>query len=41
MKSGTNQLHGSAEDRYLNKTLLHRRYFDQLAQPWRAWSSEM
>jgi hypothetical protein len=33
MKSGTNQLHGSAEDRYLNKTLLHRRYFDQLAQP--------
>jgi hypothetical protein len=33
MKSGTNQLHGSGEDRYLNKTLLHRRYFDQLEQP--------
>jgi hypothetical protein len=32
-KSGTNALHGSAEDRYINKTLLHRRYFDQLAQP--------
>ena len=33
MKSGTNKLHGSAEDRYINKTLLHRRYFDQLEQP--------
>jgi hypothetical protein len=33
MKSGTNRLHGSGEDRYLNKTLLHRRYFDQLEQP--------
>ena len=27
-RSGTNQLHGSAEDRYLNNTLLHRDYFD-------------
>src|SRR6185436_4797061 len=33
MKTGTNQLHGSGEDRYLNKTTLHRRYFDQLDQP--------
>ncbi|MEK7406548.1 MAG: carboxypeptidase regulatory-like domain-containing protein, partial [Acidobacteriota bacterium] len=29
-KSGTNQIHGSAEDRYLNKDLLHRGYFDRL-----------
>ncbi|MCC6860099.1 MAG: TonB-dependent receptor [Bryobacterales bacterium] len=28
MKSGTNDLHGSAEDRYLNRKLLHRTYFD-------------
>jgi len=28
MKSGTNDLHGSLEDRYLNNKLLHRRYFD-------------
>ena len=33
MKTGTNQLHGSGEDRYLNKQTLHRRYFDQLEQP--------
>jgi hypothetical protein len=33
MKTGTNQLHGSGEDRYLNKETLHRRYFDQLEQP--------
>lgn len=33
MKSGTNQLHGAGEDRYANKTLLHRRYFDSLQQP--------
>lgn len=29
-KSGTNQLHGSAEDRYLNGRLVHRQYFEQL-----------
>jgi len=27
-RSGTNQLHGSAEDRFLNNTTLHRDYFD-------------
>lgn len=32
MKSGTNELHGSAEDRYINRHLLHRRYFDRLPQ---------
>ena len=31
-KSGTNQLHGEAEDRYLNNALKHRDYF-QLARP--------
>lgn len=31
-KSGTNELHGSAEDRYINQEFLHRRYFDQLKQ---------
>ena len=31
-KSGTNSLHGSAEDRYINQEFLHRRYFDQLPQ---------
>ncbi|MBI4877051.1 MAG: TonB-dependent receptor [Acidobacteria bacterium] len=31
-KSGTNDLHGAAEDRYINNKLLHRRYFDQLPQ---------
>ena len=30
MKSGTNQLHGSLEDRYLNGRLVHRQYFEQL-----------
>ncbi len=30
MKSGTNQFHGSAEDRYLNGRLVHRQYFEQL-----------
>jgi hypothetical protein len=30
MKSGTNQFHGSAEDRYLNGKLVHRQYFEQL-----------
>src|ERR1035437_7063685 len=30
MRSGTNQLHGSAEDRYLNNTLLARQYFDSV-----------
>jgi hypothetical protein len=29
-KSGTNQLHGMAEDRYLNGRLVHRQYFEQL-----------
>jgi hypothetical protein len=29
-KSGTNQFHGSMEDRYLNVNLFHRGYFDQL-----------
>jgi hypothetical protein len=27
-KSGTNELHGEAEDRYINNTLLHRAYFN-------------
>ena len=30
MRSGTNQFHGSAEDRYLNGKLVHRQYFEQL-----------
>ena len=30
MKSGTNQFHGSAEDRYLPGKLVHRQYFEQL-----------
>ncbi|MFN7921795.1 MAG: carboxypeptidase regulatory-like domain-containing protein [Bryobacteraceae bacterium] len=29
-RSGTNQFHGSLEDRYINKKLLHRNYFDIL-----------
>ena len=29
-KSGTNEFHGSLEDRYLNGALVHRQYFDQL-----------
>lgn len=29
-KSGTNQFHGSLEDRYLNGNLVHRQYFEQL-----------
>lgn len=29
-KSGTNQLHGSAEDRYIQKVLIHRTYLEQL-----------
>jgi hypothetical protein len=29
-KSGTNEIHGSLEDRYLNKDFLHRGYFDRL-----------
>ena len=32
-RSGTNQLHGSAEDRFLNQTLLHRDYFDTILPP--------
>jgi hypothetical protein len=31
-RSGTNQLHGSAEDRYLNGRLVHRQYFEQLVR---------
>src|SRR5262249_7599512 len=27
-RSGTNQLHGDIEDRYTNKELMHRNYFD-------------
>src|SRR5215510_2242418 len=30
MRSGTNQFHGSLEDRYLNGRLVHRQYFEQL-----------
>src|SRR5262249_42742194 len=30
MKSGTNQFHGAAQDRYLNGGLVHRQYFEQL-----------
>jgi hypothetical protein len=29
MKSGTNSLHGSAEDRYINNVTRHRKYFEQ------------
>jgi len=29
-KSGTNQWHGSAEDRYIQKALIHRTYLEQL-----------
>ena len=29
-KSGTNQIHGSAEDRYIAKPLIHRNYVEQL-----------
>ena len=29
-KSGTNQFHGSAEDRYIQKALIHRNYVEQL-----------
>ncbi len=32
-RSGTNQIHGSAEDRFLNQTLLHRDYFDTILPP--------
>lgn len=31
-KTGTNQWHGSAEDRYINKNLVHRTYLEQLAR---------
>ena len=42
-KSGSNSLHGSAEDRYLNGALVHRQYFDQLKRcdvglPCNPWS---
>lgn len=29
-KSGTNQFHGSAEDRHINKAMIHRNYLEQL-----------
>ena len=29
-KSGTNQFHGALEDRYLNRTMVHRSYFESL-----------
>lgn len=29
-RSGTNSLHGSAEDRYMNKAMVHRSYLEQL-----------
>jgi hypothetical protein len=29
-KSGTNQFHGSAENRYINKQMIHRNYLEQL-----------
>lgn len=32
-RSGTNQFHGSAEDRFINNSLLHRDYFDTLKPP--------
>jgi len=32
-RSGNNQFHGSAEDRYLNNTTLHRDYFDTILPP--------
>jgi len=31
-KSGTNSWHGSAEDRYISKPLIHRTYLEQLAR---------
>ncbi|MEZ5354740.1 MAG: carboxypeptidase regulatory-like domain-containing protein [Bryobacteraceae bacterium] len=31
-KSGTNEFHGSLEDRYLNGALVHRQYFEQLTR---------
>jgi hypothetical protein len=31
-KSGANQFHGSAEDRYINKSMIHRNYLEQLAR---------
>ena len=42
-KSGTNGFHGSAEDRYINGSLVHRQYFDQLKRcdvgmPCNPWS---
>lgn len=32
-RSGGNQFHGSAEDRFINNSLLHRDYFDTLKPP--------
>jgi hypothetical protein len=32
MRSGTNQLHGAFENRYINKNMIHRNYLEQLAR---------
>ncbi len=32
MKSGTNNLHGAIENRYINKNMVHRTYLEQLAR---------
>ena len=32
-RSGTNQFHGSVEDRYLNSDLMHRHYFEHMRGP--------
>lgn len=32
MKSGTNDLHGAVENRYINKNMVHRTYLEQLAR---------
>ncbi|MCX6613295.1 MAG: carboxypeptidase-like regulatory domain-containing protein, partial [Acidobacteria bacterium] len=32
MKSGSNQLHGALENRYINKNMVHRTYLEQLAR---------
>jgi len=32
-RSGTNQFHGSAEDQYINKVLIHRSYLEQTRSP--------
>jgi hypothetical protein len=34
-KSGTNQFHGALEDRYQNRSMYHRQYFEQVARKFR------